>query len=314
MESFERKFEIYKWNLYLKTIADSIRDINDLLLHYDKFHNNDFLEKINFLTEKIIDDFSILKKIHNNDTKKLLEILIDFLNNLFDTFKLKRFYNLTPNISYQEYAEMSFWEQILNNIFDWKLSIKEPCLIKKKYIKWWNCHHWSIAIKKIFDRINLDWVDCKINKVPWWHSFIVIEYDSRLYMFDILEQWKFLDMKTMMSEWWMHAYKVMNPEFSDLMEFENFQKFALFTDKNQYHTIRLQIDRIKIEIENNSISIEITKWNKTTKRKFNIFLEKEKNTYTKKQLLEKIFPWISDIIPIISNKIMKEHLTNVLRK
>ncbi|MEI8252195.1 MAG: hypothetical protein WCG25_00210 [bacterium] len=57
----------------------------------------------------------------------------------------------------------------------------------------------------------------------------------------------------------MHAYKVMNPEFSDLMEFENFQKFALFTDKNQYHTIRLQIDRIKIEIENNSISIEITK-------------------------------------------------------
>ncbi|MEI8252194.1 MAG: hypothetical protein WCG25_00205 [bacterium] len=66
------------------------------------------MEKINFLTEKIIDDFSILKKIHNNDTKKLLEILIDFLNNLFDTFKLKRFYNLTPNISYQEYAEMSF--------------------------------------------------------------------------------------------------------------------------------------------------------------------------------------------------------------
>ena len=38
----------------------------------------------------------------------------------------------------------------------------------------------------------------------------------------------------------------------------------------------------------------------------------ENNVYTKKELLEKMFPWISGIIPIVSNKIMKERLLNVI--
>ncbi len=314
MREYTKDFESYEGKKYLRPIAENMKNIKDILSRYDKFKKKDFLNQINSYSEKIIEDFSLLKKIHHNDTQKLLEIIIDFLNTFLQTFALKRFYNLTPSISYQDYANLPVWEQILNNVFDGKINIVWHCLIKKKYIRWWNCHHRSIAIKNIFDKLNLEWVDCRIDKVPWWHSFVVIEHGSRVYMFDITEHWKVLDMKDMMKEWWINSHKVLDPAQSDLMEFKDSQKFAKLVDNAKHNTIRLQIDKIKLEVESNSISIEITKWNKTTKRNFRITLDKDKNSYTKKQLLEKFFPRINKTIPIIWKKIMKEHLMNVLNR
>lgn len=307
-------FETYKGEKYFKPIGDNIRNIKDLISRYDKIPNDDFLQQINFYSEQMIEDFSLLKKIHHNDTKKLLEIIIDFLNKFLETFELKRFYNLTPSISYQDYTNLPIWEQIINNVFDWKINIIWPCLIKKKYIRGWNCHHRSIAIKKIFDKINLEWVECHIDKVPWWHSFIVIEQGSRVYMLDMTEHWKVLWLKDMMIEWWINAHKVLNPEQSDLMEFKDSQKFAKLVDSAKHNTIKLQIDKIKLEVEHWMINIEITKWNKVTKRNFKISLDNDKNSYTKKELLEKFFPRIEKIIPIVWKKIMKEHLMNVLNR
>lgn len=311
MDKITDKSEKHEWRKYLKPIADHINNINDLLSRYDKFTNENFLEQINLYSNNIIEDFSLVKKLYKNDIKKILPILIDFLDNLLKTFNLKRFYNLTPNIWYEDYANLPIWEQILNNVFDWKISAVWPCLIKKKYIRGWNCHHWGIVIKNIFDKINLEWVSCIINKVPWGHSFVVIESKSDIYMFDMVEYWKSLDAKEMMKVGNLNAHKVLDPYHSDLMEFNDSQKFAKNIDKNQYNSIKLQIDRIKVEIIDRKIIIEITKWNKITKRTFNILID-ENNVYTKKELLEKMFPWISGIIPIVSNKIMKERLLNVI--
>lgn len=99
-------FETYKGEKYFKPIGDNIRNIKDLISRYDKIPNDDFLQQINFYSEQMIEDFSLLKKIHHNDTKKLLEIIIDFLNKFLETFELKRFYNLTPSISYQDYTNL----------------------------------------------------------------------------------------------------------------------------------------------------------------------------------------------------------------
>lgn len=309
-----KDFEVYEGKKYLKPIAENIKEIKDILSKYDKIKKKDFLQQINIHSEKMIQYFSILKEIHKNDTKKLLDILIDFLNNFLQTFELKRFYNLTPSISYEDYANLPVWEQLLNNVFDGKIDITWPCLIKKKYIRWGNCHHRSIAIKKIFDSLNIEWVDCRIDKVPWWHSFAVIENWSRIYMLDITEYWKILDQKAMMKEWWINAYKVINPEQSDLMEFHDPHKFAKLADTVKYNSIRLQIDKIKLEVENWMINIEITKWSQVTKRKFKISLENDKKSYTKKELLEKFFPWIEKVVPIVWEKIMKEHLMNLLNR
>lgn len=313
MDKFTDKPEKQEWKRYLKPIAEHINNINDLLSRYDKFTNENFLEQINLYTDNIIEDFSLIKKIYKNDTTKTLPILIDFLDNLLKIFSLKRFYNLTPNISYEDYTNLPIGEQILNNVFDGNISATWPCLIKKKYVRGGNCYHWAIAIKNIFDKLALKWVDCKINKIPEieGHAFVVIESSSDIYMFDMVEYWKSLDAKEMMKVGNLNAHKVLDPYHSDLMEFNNVYKFAGNIDKNQYNSIKLQIDRIKVEIIDRKIAIEITKWNKVIKRTFNIMLE-ENNVYTKKELLEKMFPWISSIIPIVSNKIMKERLLNVI--
>ena len=131
-------------------------------------------------------------------------------------------------------------------------------------------------------------------------------------MFDMVEYGKVLGLKEMMSQGWMNAHKVLNPEMSDLMEFEDYKTFAKIMDKSEYDSIKLQVDKIKLEIKNSIILIEITKWNKTSKRRFEISLEEDKNDYTKKQLLEKMFPRMRSIIPMISNKIMKEQLRKAL--
>lgn len=106
MKEYIKEFENYEGKKYLKPIAENIREIKDVLSQYDKIKKKDFLQQINFYSEKMIQDFSILKEIHKNDTKKLLDILIDFLDNFLQTFELKRFYNLTPSISYEDYADL----------------------------------------------------------------------------------------------------------------------------------------------------------------------------------------------------------------
>ena len=106
MREYIENFEVYQGKKYFKPIAENIREIKDILSKYDKIPKEDFLQQINFYSEKMIEDFSLLKKIHQNDTKKLLEIIIDFLNKFLETLDLKRFYNLTPSISYKDYADL----------------------------------------------------------------------------------------------------------------------------------------------------------------------------------------------------------------
>ena len=78
-------------------------------------------------------------------------------------------------------------------------------------------------------------------------------------MFDMVEYGKSLDAKEMMKVGNLNAHKVLDPYHSDLMEFNDYQKFAKNIDNNQYNSIKLQIDRIKVEIVDRKIAIEITK-------------------------------------------------------
>lgn len=299
-------------HLYLSSIAQNIKDIKETLKNYWDIHNDEFISRINNATNNIIKDFDVLKKLHNNDPKKLIPIMIHFLNNMLDTFWLKKFYNLTPSINYEEYNNMWIGEQIINNTFDGKIYPDKPCIIKKKYIRWGNCHHRSITIKNIIEQLHIPWVECRIAKVPEWHSFVIIEYGGQIYMSDILEYNTILDAKDMNREWWILAYKVLNPEFSDLREFTDVKKFIKIAENIKYNSIKLQIDRIKIEIEGDTIKIEIKHNKSTTKKSFHIQRDKEKKKYTKKALIEMMFPRITELLPIISKKIKKEHLTDIV--
>lgn len=130
-------------------------------------------------------------------------------------------------------------------------------MIKKKYVRGGNCHHRSITIKKIIDQLNLPGVKCSIYKVIDGHSFVVIEHVGKTYMSDILEYDEIMDAKAMNDKGGISAYKILNPEFSDLREFDDIQRFISVVERTKYNSIKLQINKIGIEINGPHIKIEI---------------------------------------------------------
>jgi len=84
---------------------------------FDDIDDQDFLRIMNVQVEKFIKEVEKLKELHK-DSEKILTIVLDFIENIFNNFDVKKFYNLTPNITYDEYANKQIGEQIINNVFD----------------------------------------------------------------------------------------------------------------------------------------------------------------------------------------------------
>ena len=260
-------FVKYKWKNYLKSTVDTIKVTKTILKLFDDIDDQDFLRIMNVQVEKFIKEVEKLKELHK-DSEKILTIVLDFIENIFNNFDVKKFYNLTPNITYDEYANKQIGEQIINNVFDWKLSAKSINFIEKDYVKWWNCHHRSILIKKIFDTIKIKWVNCQIRRFPKWHSLTVFTYKNKYWFLDIIEEWKSLTLKEINSQWWFKNYEISNKvwydEGSSIMDFDKAEKFAKHTDRENTKWVRLQVDRIKAEVFGDTLKVEITKdqWRK----------------------------------------------------
>lgn len=303
-------FVKYKWKNYLKSTVDTIRVTKTLLKLFDDVEDQDFLRIINTQVEKLIKEVEKLKEIHK-DSETILIIVLDFIENIFKNFDIKKFYNLTPNISYDEYANKPIWEQIINNIFDWKLSNKSVNFIEKDYIKWWNCHHRSILIKKIFDSIKIPWVECQIRRFPKWHSLAVFIYNYKYWFLDMIEEWRVLDLKEISSKWSFKNYEIANKvwydEGSSIMDFNTLESFSTHTDRENTKWIRLQIDRIKAEVDWDMLKIEITK-DKWKKKNYEIKLNKYTKAYNKKDFINKIMPRIQRALIIVWRKLPKWYL------
>lgn len=304
-------FTKYKWKNYLKSTVDTIRVTKTLLKLFDDVEDQDFLRIINTQVEKLIKEVEKIKEIHK-DPEKVLMIVLDFIENIFKNFDVKKFYNLTPNISYWEYVEKPLWEQIINNIFDWKLSDKTTNFIEKDYIKWGNCHHRSILIKKIFDSIKIPWVECQIRRFPKWHSLAVFMYKHKYWFLDMIEEWRVLDLKEISSKWWFKNYEIANKiwydEWSSIMDFDKIESFARNADQEKPTGVRLQIDRIKAEIEWNVLKIEITKDKWKRKKHYEIKLNRYTWAYNKKDFINKIMPWTQRALIIVWRKLPKWYL------
>ncbi len=305
-------FVKYKWKNYLKSTADTIKVTKTILKLFDDIEDADFLRIINTQVDKFIKDVEKIKEIHNNDPEKVLIIVLDFIENIFKNFDVKRFYNLTPNVSYDEYANKPIWEQIINNIFDGKLSDKNANFIEKDYVKWWNCHHRSILIKKIFDIVKIPWVDCQIRRFPKGHSLLSFELNNKYWFLDMVEDWKVMTLKDVNSVWWFKNYEIANKvwydEGSSVMDFASVEKFAKHTDKENTKWIRLQIDRIKAEVEWDMLKIEITKDKWKKKKHYEIRLNKYTKAYNKKEFINKIMPWMQRALIIVWRKLPKWYL------
>lgn len=304
-------FVKYKWKNYLKSTVETIKVTKTLLKLFDNIEDQDFLRIINTQVEKLLKEVEKLKELHE-DPEKILNIVLDFIEDIFKNFDVKMFYNLTPNISYNEYADKQIWEQIINNLFDWKLSDKSPNFIEKDYVKWWNCHHRSILIKKIFDEIKIPWVACKIRRFPKSHSLLVFTYKDKYWFLDMIEEWRVLNLKEINKQWWFKNYEITNKvlydEGSSIMDFDSIEKFSKNAENESNKWIRLQIDRIKAEVEWDILKIEITKDKWKKKRYFEIRLNKYTKTYNKKEFITKIVPWIQRALIIVWKKLPKWYL------
>lgn len=307
------EFTKIKGKKYLKSTAATIRATKTILKLFDDFEDEDFLKVINKLTDQLIKDVDKLKNIHQ-DPAKILDLVLDFIEDIFQTFDIKIFYNLTPNISYQEYAEKPIWEQVINNIFDGKLSNKNPNFIEKDFVKGWNCHHRSILIKKIFDTLKIKWVDCQIRRFQKGHSFLVFEYKNKFQILDIVENWKRLNLKQVNSIWWPKnneiITKIMDEDSSSVMDFSNVGDFAKHTDRENTKWVRLQIDRIKAEVFWDILKIEITKdqWRKI--KNYEIKLNKNTKTYNKQDFILRKMPRVQRALDIVSKKLPDWYIPN----
>lgn len=307
-------FTSYKKEKYLKSTVDTIKWIKMVLWLFNDLDDQDFLRIMNSQVNKIIWEVAKLQKIHENP-EKIIEMVLKFIENIFKNFDVKLFYNLTPNISYKEYAKKGVGEQIINNIFDGKLSNKNPDkdpnkvqnFIEKEYIKWWNCHHWSILVKKIFDILKIKGLDCQIRRFQQGHSFVMMQYKNKMWMLDMIEYWRVLWLKELNASWSVKSSeiitKVMEPDNSSVLDFSSIGKFAEYTDKENTKGVRLQIDRIKAEIVWDTLKIEITKdkWRKV--KKYEIKLNRITKTYNKKDFITKIMPRVQRALIIVGKKL-----------
>lgn len=308
-----KQFTTIKGKKYLKSSSEKIKATKMILKLFDDFDDQDFLKVMNKLADQLIEEVDKIKEIHQ-DSQKVLDIVLDFIEDIFQTFNIKIFYNLTPNVSYQEYARKPIGEQLVNNIFDGKMSAKNPNFIERDFVKWGNCHHWSIMIKKIFDKIKIPGVDCQIWRFQKGHSFLVFEHKNTFQVLDIVEVGKRQNLKEINSIWWPKnneiITKIMDEDMSSVMDFDTITKFAKHTDKENTRGVRLHIDRIKAEVTGDTLKVEITKdqWKKT--KKYNIKLNRKTKSYDKKDFILKKMPRVQRALDIVSKKLPDGYIPN----
>lgn len=322
------QFQIYHGKKYYEPIVSTIEKIKRTLSMHEDYAWKELVEKINNRTEQLLRFFWQLKVIHNNDTTILLPIVLDFIQDLYKTFGITYFYNLSPDVSYEEYDTYPTGQQILHTTFDNKLYIHKHCLIKEDYIMGWSCHHWALIIKKIFDTIDLPGVECVINKqFPKWHAFVTVLFQSRTWVIDLLPQTKDLMDKKMyvMNERQVMSYGTI--EHNQSLD-ENPQDLVQFTDRDMYKkqvlnklsydSIKLKTPAIELELSKNLVIYKYRDFERRERVvKLHVTLSKPIWEYTSKsELLQELLSPLKPmgwkiILPLVSKKISEERLFSI---
>ena len=113
-----------------------------------------------------------------------------FLNALNCNFNVRKFHNTIPNISLDEYKNMTLWEQFFNNAYEDYREFDYDC-------KWWSCSYWTLSLYKFFDALREVWLDIKISiyrlkntddnfvgVMSMRHAWLVINFQWVDYMID----------------------------------------------------------------------------------------------------------------------------------
>lgn len=176
IESLENE-SIKKWNDFSKLVVDQL---NQTLAN----PSEDFDKEINRVIKRLI-KISTRKLDNTPESQKLFfDETCNFLNSVFGSVQIKKFYNTAPIKSFREYADMSLWKEAINNIYG-----KERKLFYKEQIWGWSCHHRTIFLKKLFDKLEKKWLDIKsrilLYSNIWWHSLVGIQFQGKLYIADV---------------------------------------------------------------------------------------------------------------------------------
>ena len=143
-----------------------------------------FQYEIDHLLNRIL-SASARKITPENSTQKLVfDGVCHFFNTAFANINIKKFYNTAPNILLKEYDHLSLGEKVVHNIYgkEWKIFYKD-------IITGANCHHRTLILDELFDKLQKAWLKIKKRIVLYsdieGHSFLVIEFQGIQYIADV---------------------------------------------------------------------------------------------------------------------------------
>ncbi len=118
-----------------------------------------------------------------NNASNFDEIML-YINDFFSNYEFTKMYNYTPLVPYREYKNKTLEEQLFQII-----TPKNWVWVNMPDLAWWNCHHWSIFFKNVFDNL-FSWVDIwyKSEIINFYymydHSFLLLKIDEKYYWVD----------------------------------------------------------------------------------------------------------------------------------
>lgn len=284
-------------------------DIKIVLQEDPALYNEEwFLDEFNERFSKI--EIFFQEYLNKNKEEKTVHLLIKFLRNIKKLLWIKVFYNLTPNITYEDYIQKELGEQLLNNIFNNNLYIYKDCLIKKDFIRGGSCHHRSLLLKKFCDKIEIPNLKTSIIQKPQWHSFFKIEYWNEFYFSDITQWYNIMNYNQVNKYWDINHFSALDIENSDLFEFEDIRNFLHHLKRKSYDEIHIEVNRLKLIIDQNRLYFQV---NDKSVKYNNAFYGKLPNTVdSQEEIFSLLLPNRKYLIPHIANKINPEILKSIV--
>ena len=246
MEKIEIEKEKTKCN-FSKIIVDQL---NETLANPEE----DFDKEINRVIKRMINISTRNLKEDEKSQKKFFDEVCNFLNSVFGNISIKKFYNTAPNKTLHEYADLSLWKQVVHNVYG-----KERRLFYRDQIWWWSCHHWTIFLNKIFDKLEKKWLKSSHRIAVYtdngWHSMLLVEFQWQKYWADVFGDHEHNDLVRKVTKWDL-LYDEKDLLRRHQIKYMNKNDFVEYIEDKPYKTIKV-IFKPKLE-DACSEEIEIT--------------------------------------------------------
>ena len=177
---------ILKWEkegnttVHRSGVGKTMEKINEILANPTEGFQND----IDHLLTRILAISARKITPEDSDQKLVFDGVCHFLNTAFANINIKKFYNTAPNILLKDYDHLSLGEKVVHNIYG-----KERKLFYKDIVTGANCHHRTIILDELFDKLLIAGLKIKKKIVLYsdieGHSFLVIEFQGIQYIADV---------------------------------------------------------------------------------------------------------------------------------